>query len=76
MLFIPVHPVCEMSTHYFSWSGGPGEVSIKIVPGHVTSNLCFASGRIHTSRSAFRCVRGAKRRYTIFHAWVGSVLFP
>jgi hypothetical protein len=31
----------KMSMHYFTCSGGPGEVSIKSAPGHVTSKLCF-----------------------------------
>jgi hypothetical protein len=35
----------------------------------------FASGGIFGSHSAFHCVRGAKRRCTIFHARVGPVLF-
>jgi hypothetical protein len=33
----------------------------------------FASGGICRSRSAFRCIRGAKRRHAILHAWVGLV---
>jgi hypothetical protein len=35
-----------------SWSGGPGAISIKSALGHITPNLCFASGRICGSRSA------------------------
>jgi hypothetical protein len=35
-----------------------------------------ASGGICRSRSALHSVRGAKRRYTIFHAWVGPVHIP
>jgi hypothetical protein len=31
----------EMSTHYFSCSGGLGAVSIKSVSGHIIPNLCF-----------------------------------
>jgi hypothetical protein len=31
----------EMSMHYFSCSDGPGAVSIEILSGHVTLNLCF-----------------------------------
>jgi hypothetical protein len=41
MLCISVPPGREMSTHYFSLSGGLGTVSIKSA-GHVTPNLCFS----------------------------------
>jgi hypothetical protein len=51
----------EMSTHYCSCSGGTGMDSKNSTSRHVTPNLCFASGRIYGSRSAFRCVRDAKR---------------
>jgi hypothetical protein len=53
MKCIPVHPGRETSIHYFSCSGGPGAISIKSVPGHVTPNLCFITGEICGSRSAF-----------------------
>jgi hypothetical protein len=33
--------VRETSTHYFSYSGGTGAVSLKSASGQVTSNLCF-----------------------------------
>jgi hypothetical protein len=59
----------------FSCLGGLKAVSIKSTPGHVTSNLCFASGGICVSRSVFRCIQATKRRRTIFHAgwaWYGS----
>jgi hypothetical protein len=46
------------------------------VLGKFTPNLFFASGRICGSRSALRCVRGTKRRHTIFHAQVGPVQIP
>jgi hypothetical protein len=36
-----VRPGCEISIHYFSWSGGTGAVSIKCALGHFTWNLCF-----------------------------------
>jgi hypothetical protein len=39
--FIPVRPVCETSTYYFSCSGGTDTDSTKSVPGHVKPNLCF-----------------------------------
>jgi hypothetical protein len=32
---------CEMSTHYFTYSGGSGTYSTKSVLGHITLNLCF-----------------------------------
>jgi hypothetical protein len=34
-------PRDETWMHYFSCSFGPGAVSIKSAPGHITSNLCF-----------------------------------
>jgi hypothetical protein len=36
----------------------------------------FASSGIYRSRSALRCIRGAKRRHTIFLARVGPVWIP
>jgi hypothetical protein len=44
----------------FFMLGGTGKVPTKNVPGHVTLNLCFLSGVICWSRSAFWCVRGMK----------------
>jgi hypothetical protein len=38
---ILVRPRRETSMQYFSRSGGPGAVSIKCAPEHVTANLCF-----------------------------------
>jgi hypothetical protein len=35
-----VHLGREISTHYFSFLGGPEVVSLKSTPGHVTPNLC------------------------------------
>jgi hypothetical protein len=63
----------ETSTDYFSCSSGTGMDSTKTAMGHITLNLCFASGGIYGSRSAFWCVRGVKYRRTIFHARVGPV---
>jgi hypothetical protein len=36
-----VHLGCETSMHYLSCLGRPGVVSIKSVPGHVTSEILF-----------------------------------
>jgi hypothetical protein len=38
---ILVPPGREMSTHYFSCSGGNGAVFIKSTSGHFPANLCF-----------------------------------
>jgi hypothetical protein len=71
-----VHLGHEMSTHNFSFSGGPGAVSINSSLGHVTLNLVFASGAVCGSRSAFRCVSAMKHRRNIFHARAGLVQIP
>jgi hypothetical protein len=39
----------------------------------VTPKLCFASGGICGSRSAFHCIRDTKQPHTIFHARLGPV---
>jgi hypothetical protein len=39
------------------------------------ARCCFYKKRTG-SRSAFQCIRGMKRRRTIFHAWVGPVWIP
>jgi hypothetical protein len=65
-----------MSMHYLFCSGGTSKDSTKSVLGHVMSNLCFASGGICGSRSAFWCVRGVKHQCTIFHTRVGPMRFP
>jgi hypothetical protein len=57
----------------FSCSGATESDLTQIAPGHVKSNLCFASGGICGSRSAFWCVRGAKHQHIIFHAQVGPI---
>jgi hypothetical protein len=36
-----VHPGCELSTHYFSCSGGTGTDLTKSLSGHIMPNLCF-----------------------------------
>jgi hypothetical protein len=59
---IPVCPGREMSTHYFSSSGGTCTDLTESVLGHVMPNLYFC----------IRCIRGMKRRCTIFHARVGE----
>jgi hypothetical protein len=41
MYCIPVGPGHEMSTHYFSCSGGTSTDLTKTVPGHIKLNLCF-----------------------------------
>jgi hypothetical protein len=50
--------------------------STKSAPGHVTSNLCFASGRICRSLSTLWLVHGAKLRRFILLARVGPVRIP
>jgi hypothetical protein len=62
--------------HYFLCSGGPDAVSIKARLYMLRQNCVFTSGGICGSRSAIRCVRGVKRRHTIFHAYVGLVRIP
>jgi hypothetical protein len=42
----------------------------------VSINMCFASGGIYGSRSAFRSDRGLKHGHTIFQARVASLRFP
>jgi hypothetical protein len=61
--------------HYSSCSVWPGAVSIKIISGHITLNLCFLSCVMCGSRSAFWCVQGVKCGNTIFLAQVGLVQF-
>jgi hypothetical protein len=63
-----VHLGREISTHYFSFLGGPGVVSLKSTPGHVTPNLCVLhpSCGICESCSAFSGVWSAKPQCTIF----------
>jgi hypothetical protein len=65
-----------MSMHYFSCYGGPGAVSTKSAPGHVTLNLYFASGWICGSHSAVQGIWSMKCHGTIFDAQVGPVRFP
>jgi hypothetical protein len=44
-----------------------------VLQGVLHSTLLFASSGICISCSLFCCIWGAKRRCTIFHAWVGPV---
>jgi hypothetical protein len=62
--------------HNFSCSSVTDMIPQKITLGHVTLNMCFASGWFCGLRSAFPCVLGPKCRHTIFHARVGPVGFP
>jgi hypothetical protein len=65
-----------MSMHYFSCSGGTGTDSTKSASRHIMPNLCFASGGICRSCSAFWWIRSTKRRRTLSHAQVGPVWKP
>jgi hypothetical protein len=60
----------------FSSSGGLGVDCTKNTSGHITLNLCFASGGICMTHSVFWCVRDVKHRRSIFHVWVGPVWIP
>jgi hypothetical protein len=71
-----VRPRRETMTHYFSVLGGPGAVSIKAHQDTVCRTFVFEHSGIYGSRSAFRCVRVAKCRRTIFLARVGPVWIP
>jgi hypothetical protein len=70
---IPVCSGCETLTHYFSCSDGTGTYSTKTRWDMLRQTCVFASCGICGSRSAFWCVRGAKRRRPIFHARVAPV---
>jgi hypothetical protein len=63
----------EMSTHYFSCSSGTRAVSIQSAQGHVMPKFCFY---IRSDLRVTWCIRGVKRRHTIFCAQVGAVRFP
>jgi hypothetical protein len=71
-----VHPGHEMSMHYLSCSCDTGTNSTKSTLRYIMPYLWFASGWISGLHSAFRRVRGAKHRCTIFHARVGPVWIP
>jgi hypothetical protein len=66
------------SMHYFSCINWIGIDSTKSASGHVMSNFCFCIrwDMICGSRSAFRCVRGTKRRNNIFRGRVRPTRFP
>jgi hypothetical protein len=64
----------KTSTHYFSYSGGTNAASNKARRDTLHRTCVFATDEICGSGSAFRHVRGAKHRRTIFHArvaWCG-----
>jgi hypothetical protein len=60
----------------FFMLGGSGMDSTKVTSAHDTPNLCFASGGIYGSRSAFRCLEGVKCQGTVFHARVEPIWIP
>jgi hypothetical protein len=74
--YILVRPGRETLTHYSSFSGGSGQICQKARQDMLRRNGIFAFGGICWSRRAFRCIRGVKRRCTIFHAQVGPLQFP
>jgi hypothetical protein len=54
----------------FFMLGRDSTESTKSTLGHITPNMCFASGGTSGSHSAFRCVWGMKHLCTIFLARV------
>jgi hypothetical protein len=60
----------------FLCSCGTATVSIQSAPGHVTQNMCFASGGNYGSRSALWCVWRMKRQRAIYLTRVGSEWIP
>jgi hypothetical protein len=70
---VPVRPGCETATHYFSCSCGTGTDLIKRRRDTLCRTCVFGSDGITGSHSVFRCVRGTKRRHTIFLSLVGLV---
>jgi hypothetical protein len=65
----------EWLMHYFSCLSGTGTDYTKNTLGHLILNCGFTFGGICGSSSAFRCLRGMKRRRTSFHARVGGCGF-
>jgi hypothetical protein len=66
----------EISTHYFSCSGGPGAFFIESTPGHVMLNLCFCiRWNLRVTLGILVCP-GHEMSMHYFHAWVGTEWFP
>jgi hypothetical protein len=69
-------PGHETSAHYLSCLGGRVWFVEKARRDTLCQTCVFGSGGMCGSGGAFRCIRGAKRRCTIFHARVALVRIP